>query len=432
VRHYTLTPDAVVASCGRATATSQPGSAATAAGGDARASERPSAAQAAALLSMGHISSPSRKLVVWREGSRADFPRCPNPRDLFNVEPPVPDNAAKRGAVTEFSAKSRRRLVRLLATMKRTQTAYTMALTMVYSDGDDVLALCRMVMESFKVMTRRLANVSQFASVSGVWKREYHKSGVVHYHLILFGLEDATLRAAFHEWMVRKWNDLLGPHLSKEKQENHRWWHARSQNMEAVKNFSYFAKYVGVPEESGALTGRWWGCFNKSELPVAAKAELDLPKKAVAMLDRLVRRRQQGRANEAKHRKTCDRFGLLDSVKRPIFSLFRLSVAASYSDHRRGELLERSSLARMSYLLQEFAKSKGARWGKAKVWKSSNAAGRVVCDPGAPEFALKALKYVSETLGLNLELEACLPATQSSPSSVTSRSALPPHQRPVA
>ncbi len=115
------------------------------------------AAHASALLSMGHISSPAssdpekkRKRYVlnapsavlsmgagavlkfWPEGSRADFPAIPdrNPNKQENPWAASQANRTPRGNITEFSARSRSRLKRSLATMKRAEIAHTMALTL--------------------------------------------------------------------------------------------------------------------------------------------------------------------------------------------------------------------------------------------------------------------------------------------------------------
>ncbi len=412
MRHYTLTRDAVVASCGRATATSQPGSAATAAGGAARASERRTAAQAAALLSMGHISSPPPplQLVIWTEGSRADFPAPPdlNPNKTAFLRR---SSASKRGQVTEFTHKSRTRFKRRLATMRRSEIAFTMALTL---PGGDISGITHeFVMQAFKILKGRLAAATQFCTVSAFWKRELQQRGVLHYHLILYGLACPALRSAFQSWAVYQWNELMCRGLTDDQKEKHRWWHARAENMEEVRSTDYFVKYVGKTDEQGGLTGRWWGEVNKKALPVSRVEVIELSPKTVVVSARLARKRQQIRANEARHRSISKQCGMMDRGK-PIFSLFQITMAAT----------RRSGSDPLRDVIFGIAKLKSVRWGKAKIWKSFHPAPKVVCDPGAPAFANRALVYISEMLGLNLELQTCLAATLSPPSCVTLPSAL--------
>lgn len=51
----------------------------------------------------------------------------------------------------------------------------------------------------------------------------------------------------------------------------------RSVNMQLVRDFSgYFSKYLGKDGDTGTLSGRWWGSFNKRLLPKAARADAEL------------------------------------------------------------------------------------------------------------------------------------------------------------
>ena len=100
---------------------------------DARGSGRCPPVADAALLSMGHNPSPSTPhpavVRLWLEGTRADCPSIPSlrPGDGKTLKP---GNDSKRGKVTEFTAKSRRNLVRKLATLKTSTKCFTMALTL--------------------------------------------------------------------------------------------------------------------------------------------------------------------------------------------------------------------------------------------------------------------------------------------------------------
>ena len=192
---------------------------------------------------------PTDKLSVFTEGSRADFAGIPdlNPkRQAPNFAPGKPGDS-KRGAVTEFSPKSRRRLQRQLATMKKSEVAYTMALTLpgcgIEKFGHEF------VMESFEAIMRRLSATHHFSNVTGFWKRELQQRGALHYHLLLYGLENDGLRADFQSWLVSQWTSFFRSSLTDEQGEHHRWWHSRAHNMQLVVNFSaYFSKYLGKDE----------------------------------------------------------------------------------------------------------------------------------------------------------------------------------------
>ena len=154
------------------------------------------------------LLSVEKTLKVWPEGARADIPGIPNlnPNRMDRQCVPGADHA-KRGLVSEFSHKSRRRLQRTLATMKVSEVAYTMALTL---PGCDVsLFEHSAVMDAFEKTLRRLSATKRFPEVSGFWKRELQGRGAIHYHLILYGLGNDRLKADFQAWLARQWTSFF-------------------------------------------------------------------------------------------------------------------------------------------------------------------------------------------------------------------------------
>ncbi len=404
---------------------------------DARDSGR-RPAPSAALLSMGHNSSlPPRKthpeenrqewrenrntvskvrekqllpsiekpLVCWPEGARADFPGIPNldPNRIDKQLRPGGPDQAKRGQVTEFSHKSRRRLQRVLATMKLSAVAYTMALTL---PGCDVALFDHAeVMEAFEKVSRRLSASKRFPGVSGFWKRELQSRGAIHYHLILYGLGNDKLRAEFQAWMVRQWTSFFTTGPTPEQHEQHRWWHSREENMQLVRDFSgYFSKYLGKDGEAGSLPGRWWGSFNKRLLPKAARAEAKLIGKATVMIHRLARSYRSEKINAGKHRadasqlKKAVRLGVLNLSQ---VDLWRLRSGYDLKGYRNARL---AAIQLGCYL--EICKAFGVRPGKFPFrGKVPKTAPIVLCGASAPVFAAKALDFVNQSLGLSLNLE---------------------------
>jgi hypothetical protein len=368
--------------------------------GNARSASRP----APALLSMGHISSPSCHLSVWTEGGRADFPRIPNlnPKHKDQV---LPISLSPRGVVSRFTIKSRRRFIRELATIKLNEIAYTMALTL--PGGDISTIFHEQAMEGFKVLKRRLSNVRRFKKISGFWKRELQERGAIHYHLIIYGLSCELLRKQFQNWIAEQWNSILCADLSEKQTEEHRWWHSRPENMELVRNTAYFVKYVGKSDAEADLTGRWWGKFNQAVLPVSIKDEYPLSDRAAILLHRLARKRQQKRANEAKHRAIAIESGLVDFNGQPLVSQFRLFELKS-----RLRCFDQKILADADPKITETAvmlhapSLKGLRWGKASFRGKAQGTGPVVlCDPAAVLFADAALTYVRKSLLLEQALD---------------------------
>ncbi len=376
---------------------------------DARASgHRP--APALALLSLGHKSSSSKKhLNVWQEGSRADFPGIPNlnPNRIDLFSPGQPSDT-RRGVIKEFSRRSRTRLQRSLATIKRSEDAYTMALTV---PGNAEPFDHAFVMEAFTRIMRRLSASVRFSDVSGYWKRELQKRGEIHYHLVLYGLTEEPTRAGFHAWMVKQWVSYFAPRLTDAESEHHRWFHAKAENMQLVRDFSgYFSKYITKDEdETGRLPGRWWGSFNKRKLPASAKSEAATDAQANVMLHRLTRKYRQKRMNAAKHRGIAKASGLVDSKGNPFVSEFELiSMQCQVAKLKRMEGLTRENAppGAIHALMMVYAPSNvGKKWGKAHFkGKVPKTAPIVLCGSSAPDFAIKALEFVNWTLGRSVAL----------------------------
>ena len=139
--------------------------------------------------------------------------------------------------------------------------------------------------------------------MSGFWKRELQGRGSIHYHLILYGQGNDGLRAEFQSWMVKQWTSFFVARVTAEQNEHLRWWHSKPENMQLVRDFAgYFSKYLGKDGDAGTLPGRWWGSFNQSLLPKAARAQVQLQGKATVKIHRLARKYRSEKINAGKHR----------------------------------------------------------------------------------------------------------------------------------
>ena len=342
------------------------------------------------------------RLKVWTEGARADFSGIPNlnPKQLASNFAPGKAGGSKRGNVTGFSDKSRRRLQRNLATMKVAEVAYTMALTL---PGCDVECFEHsFVMEAAKKLFRRLSVTQRFTGVSGFWKREIQKRGALHYHLLLYGLEDDGRRAEFQAWMVAQWCSLFASSITAEQREHHRWWHARAENMQLVRNFSgYFSKYLGKDEDAaGGVAGRWWGSFNKRLLPKSPRADAAIQGKETVMLHRLARKLREKKMDAGKQRMLEKRMAK-NGFKITEMDLFRLRSGYDIHGHRN----PRSAALYLACYLHS-CKMEGQHPGKFRLrGKVPKTASIVLCGAAAPAFAAKALDFVNRSLGSTLELK---------------------------
>lgn len=182
--------------------------------------------------------------------------------------PPPPGN---RGNVTEFSRKSRKRLMDLFNRIEfsRAKVSFLTLTLHHHHTFQEAAAFLRRFLE-------RLRRKHPLAAA--VWKRELQKRGVIHYHLIVFNMPYYPQDA-----LQRVWTDCTGEDLS-------------IVDIRAVDShshlMSYVSKYVAKVQDTASAaslenqpylhagetksTGRWWGVHNRSEIPFAPRQELNL------------------------------------------------------------------------------------------------------------------------------------------------------------
>src|SRR5690554_2824154 len=105
-----------------------------------------------------------------------------------------PTVGGKRGAVTEFSAGSRRRLLRLIARLEKTRTTF---ITLTYpAEFPDPRTAKEHLRALFERIRRRVPEAS------GIWRLELQERGAPHFHLLMFNLpyiSFETLRSWWQE-----------------------------------------------------------------------------------------------------------------------------------------------------------------------------------------------------------------------------------------
>lgn len=196
---------------------------------------------------------------------------------------------SKRGAITAFSRKSRKRLLDLAASFDLAQVLAkrpVIFITLTYGQNWPDAKTAKKHLDNFKKRIARFA-----PEASGIWRLEFQKRGAPHFHFILFNmpyLPKDVLAEAWGEIVGREFWDTSGD-LIKEP----------FTRIEALKTprraFYYLSKYVAkLPEEavlederseddSGFNTvpyftaeewiGRFWGILNRDTLPFAELLE---------------------------------------------------------------------------------------------------------------------------------------------------------------
>jgi hypothetical protein len=191
------------------------------------------------------------------------------------------DERPKRGAVVEFSDKSRTRLLKAASAISWRELGGELVFVTLTYPGDDS-AECwpkdfreaKRHLDAFRARWRRrwcLKMVDQEtgevrpARVRGLWKQEFQHRGVVHWHLALVVDGPPISEEAMEElreWVSQAWYEVVGS-----KNPKHL---ASGTNVQSVWGniAGYFAKYVSkgkdyqhqVPEAWGTA-GRWWGVW---------------------------------------------------------------------------------------------------------------------------------------------------------------------------
>lgn len=173
--------------------------------------------------------------------------------------------------LASFSAGSRRRLMRLLASLRR--VSLPLFVTMTYPD---------IFPRSSDEWKRHLHNFSKrfrrrFPAGSFVWRLEVlpRKSGVnvgllaPHFHLLVFGVPYSDLLS----WLSSAWYGVVGS-----ADERHLRAGCRVEKVRSVNGVMFYAsKYLSkIDSASVSGFGRWWGVVNREKLPVAPVLVLPL------------------------------------------------------------------------------------------------------------------------------------------------------------
>lgn len=220
-------------------------------------------------LSMGHIS-PFGSVEFWKGGQ---FIKAQRPKYKYAGK----YGGGKRGCVTRFSYKSRRRLMNTLGKVQKRCIPLFLTLTYPAIYPNDPRAWKRHLDVFVKRMERR------FPDVGGFWKLEEQKRGAPHFHLILWGVEYAHMLC----WVSRAWYEVVSSGDEK---------HLRAgTRVETVRSWggvmSYAAKYVGkLSDASWQYPGRFWGCIGRKAVPWGEKVVHLLTEKAACDLIRYLRR----------------------------------------------------------------------------------------------------------------------------------------------
>ena len=228
-----------------------------------------------------HQPSDSRLPVMIQQGK------------LLKVKVPVTGMIVKavRGGVSTFSAKSRKRMLETIASLDEERIRVVIFLTLTYPD--DALPVTEQSSIHLKNFLKRLKR--RFPEASALWRREWEdrKSGdfvgrmCPHFHFLFFNLP-----FIHHTEVNAHWRAVLGyaGYIRTEIRMAATWRQAFAyvakymaktpQPPEAAAGCSLvYAPYWAAEEEQPpddappafVSTGRHWGVFNRSRLPLSKR-----------------------------------------------------------------------------------------------------------------------------------------------------------------
>lgn len=184
-----------------------------------------------------------------------------------------------RGKVTEFSRRSRKRLMDMLASFDMTQALGNrpaIFITLTYGQEWPESDVAKAHLKAFDMRIRRFA-----PEASGFWRVELQERGAPHFHLIFFNLPYLA-----KEDMQNWWLEIVGTQYADNSKDEPRCPFTRIEAIASSrKAFRYVSKYVAKSERSDSgfnhspyqhgsgWQGRFWGIINKDNLPFAALFE---------------------------------------------------------------------------------------------------------------------------------------------------------------
>jgi hypothetical protein len=164
----------------------------------------------------------------------------------------------KRGEIREFSSASRRRLMRYMAQVDRTQCRRRpLFVTLTYPARFPTSSrVYKAHLRSFLARFKR-----RYPHVPIIWRLEFQKRGAPHYHLMIFTPWYISWR-----WVAGAWYEATGcaDYLTL----------VAGTETRAVRSWGgvmhYAAKYMSKsgPLPDGQAPGRLWGIHNRKDLPI--------------------------------------------------------------------------------------------------------------------------------------------------------------------
>jgi len=271
--------------------------------------------------------SKNKTFSVYKRGALSRTPGLANSSTSTNSKTPI---RGKKQMITRFSQSSRNTFKNKLATVRTDAVLYTMCLSLPgYVDHFTHPIVKRAFLRFMKRLVAKCHRDPLFAEVAGFYKQELQSRLALHFHLVFAGITPENHDPVW-QWCVDQWIECvmaipgMPPEIVEEETRKMRDVHLfpgskskgfTNSNFQLIRGdfHSYFAKYLGKPEEDHIATspipGRWWGSFNSAKIPFAECRSIELPERVAVHSHRVARRIRQVRADNSKHAQMCRKFG---------------------------------------------------------------------------------------------------------------------------
>lgn len=194
---------------------------------------------------------------------------------------PRPHQGGRRGIITRFSSSSRMRMLQRLNSIQRDEVRQVMFLTLTVPSQDK--CSFKEIGRHLSAMLKRMHRHWRGKNFSVIWKKEPHKSGWPHLHLLIFWMSEAPAvepdsrgrvdHGDVFDWIREAWADVVKSVHTKHEE--------RGINLQVMQKWegviSYTGKYLakmndaeGDPIKTAESdgVGRIWGVDNAAGLPV--------------------------------------------------------------------------------------------------------------------------------------------------------------------
>jgi len=166
--------------------------------------------------------------------------------------------ASRRGAITGFSAAARKRLIDLVASIKKSHAdGLPLFITLTYPAAWPAdAAVWKAHLDAW---LKRLDR--EFTGLSAIWKMEFQSRGAPHFHLLVFGA-----RWIDAKWVARTWYEVVGS-----GDERHLMAGTEVRRVKSWKGVMFYAsKYLAKKtlEQGVSNPGRFWGVYRRERLPI--------------------------------------------------------------------------------------------------------------------------------------------------------------------